>query len=147
MWDLYHYVGCWVLVLGHHCRVGMFSCHLIPIVMVVQPGELVPDGCWCSLLLTLAASTHDPPCKQWLTGLGVGAGLSIIIVGSWGGCWAVPCHCGTPGAWFHQRRVVIQCCCWAWGVFFQGPFLQHIYNLKLMKTVSWFEETRNIKLT
>ena len=85
-------VGYRVLVLGHHRRVVVFSCHLIPIVVVVHPGELVPDGRWCSLLSSLAASTHNPPCEQWLTGLGVGAGSSVVVVGSWAGCWAVPCH-------------------------------------------------------
>ena len=71
-------------MLGHHRRVVMFSCHLIPIVVIVHSGELVPGGCWCSFLSSLAASTHDPPCEQWLTGLGVGAGSSVVVVGSWG---------------------------------------------------------------
>ena len=31
---------------------------------------------------SLAASTCDPPCKQWLTGLGAGAGLFLVVV-SW----------------------------------------------------------------
>ena len=44
---------------------------------------------------SLAANTHNPPCKQWLTGLGVGAGSSVVVVGGWGRGWAVPCCCGT----------------------------------------------------
>jgi hypothetical protein len=31
---------------------------------------------------------------EWLTGLGVGAGSSDIVVGCWGGCWAGPHHSG-----------------------------------------------------
>ena len=99
-------VGCQVLMVGHHCRVVMFSCHLILIVVVVHSGELVPDGCWCSLLSSLAASTHDPPCKQWLTGLGVlghllslwragvGVGLFLVIVGPW--CMVLSEEAGYP---------------------------------------------------
>jgi hypothetical protein len=42
----------------------------------------------CALVVTsaggyqgplLVTSTHDPPCKQWLTGLGAGAGSSPVV--------------------------------------------------------------------
>ena len=39
--------------------------------------------------LSLAASTCDPPCKQWLTGLGAGAGLFLVVI-SW--LQSHPCH-------------------------------------------------------
>jgi hypothetical protein len=45
----------------------------------------------CPLLL--AASTHDPPCEQWLAGLGAGAGLFLLLrllAHSCGGGWGVP---------------------------------------------------------
>jgi len=48
--------------------------------------------CPCSLFpvpLSLVSSTHNPPCKQWLTGLGVGA-RSFFVVVLWS--WSHPCH-------------------------------------------------------
>jgi hypothetical protein len=47
-------------------------CHIIP---------LSPDigRCRCHPKLLLDVSTHDPPCEQWLTGLGAGATLLRVL--------------------------------------------------------------------
>jgi hypothetical protein len=57
----------------------LVSVVVVPVIVVGLPVVLVPVGRWCSSLL-LSASTHDPPCEQWLTGLGVGAGSSVVVV-------------------------------------------------------------------
>jgi hypothetical protein len=85
----------------------------VVVVMLMLPIEVVPLGRWCSLLSSLAASSHHPPCEQWLTGvrggcrvvrrrcgvLGPGAGLFLVDVG--------PLLC--------RRRLDIHCPGWAWG--------------------------------
>ena len=57
-----------------------------------------------------AASTHDPPCEQWLTELGVGAGCwslasGLLVHRYSGGC---PLSC-CPVA-VHHCAVVVHCC-------------------------------------
>jgi hypothetical protein len=61
----------------------------IPIIVVIVVPLTVPLApfstgsssflAWCSPTSLLAANTRDPPCKQLLTDMGVGAGLSVII--------------------------------------------------------------------
>ena len=112
--------------------------HHVPIVIVMLmlmiPIELVPLGYCCFLLhcSLLALTISD-------SRAGVGAGLSIIVVG----CWAVPCKC---------RALVLGfvITCWL-SVVVVGhglwvPLLQHVYDIKLMKTVSLLKKT-SIKLT
>jgi hypothetical protein len=93
------------------------------------------------VVASLAASTNHPPCEQWLTGLGV-ARSSVIVVGCWEGCWAVPRRCGALVLGFvvvgWLSVVVVGHGVWG---------RRYVYDLKLMKTVSWLKETRNIKLT
>ena len=70
----------------------------------------------------------------------MGSGLPIIVVG----CWAVPCQYGALVLGFvivgWLSIVVVGHGLWV-------PSLQHVYDLKLMKTVRLLKETRNIKLT
>jgi len=69
-------------------------------------------------MVVLVNIVHNPPCEWWLTGLGVGAGSSVVVVGNWGRFWAVPCH--------HGALVLV----------FVIPYpmsLQHVYDLKLRK--------------
>jgi hypothetical protein len=90
-------------------------CHLlvpVVVVMVVLPAVLAPAGTW--YLLLSAASTCEP-CEQWLTGLGEGDGSSIVVVGSWGECWAVP-RCHEALVLVFVVVGVIRRCGWAWGV-------------------------------
>ncbi|KAF8223582.1 hypothetical protein L208DRAFT_1411624, partial [Tricholoma matsutake] len=48
--------------------------------MVVLLIEVILHGRWCSLLTSLVASTHHPPCEQWLTGLGGTNDVSFVPV-------------------------------------------------------------------
>ena len=95
-------VGCWVLVPvssiiigGRASGEGPGSCSVVTLLPLLWSLpwslslswiELALLRRWWSFLSLLAASTHDPPCEQWLTGLWAGAGLSIIH-----------CHCGELG--------------------------------------------------
>jgi hypothetical protein len=52
----------------------------VPIVVVVSGGSFLA---WCSP--SLASNTHNPPCEQLLTGVGAGAGSSVVV-GVFCGC-------------------------------------------------------------
>jgi hypothetical protein len=61
----------------------------IPVIVVIVIPLTVPLApfstgsglflAWCLPMSSLAANTHDPPCKQFLADVGVGAGSSVII--------------------------------------------------------------------
>ena len=61
------------------------SCSLVTHSLIV-PSPLVS---LFPVPLSLVSSTHNPPCKKWLTGLGVGA-RSFFVVVLWS--WSHPCH-------------------------------------------------------
>lgn len=73
--------------------------------------------CWALVLIAVVVGCYHPrsTLEQWLAGLGTGAGLFLVIVGPW--CSFLSSYAGYLS------------CCWAWGVLFQGPSLQHVYNL------------------
>jgi hypothetical protein len=67
----------WWQVLWWGVRCFVHFVHSAPVLFVT----------WCSFVYPplpspsrdVAVSTRDPPCKQWLAGLGAGAGLSFIM--------------------------------------------------------------------
>jgi hypothetical protein len=94
-------LACWVphVIVGYWCQLAPFvvvvgaCCHVVLVLVwfvVVACWVLVLV--WCRLLLP--TNTHNPPCEQLLTGLVVGAKLSVGGVGD--SCGAG--HC-SPHSW------------------------------------------------
>ena len=151
MWVLHHQCG----VSGAGAGVWCHHRVVMPVVRVLGHAQSSPccccrghccGHCHCHGLSWPSSGAGGHFCHCWLLAPVIhpmssgsqgwwqvlGCLLSIVIVGSWGGCWAVPQH-WTLVLVFDNTGI---CCGWAWGVLFQGPLLQHICNLKLMKTIS-----------
>jgi hypothetical protein len=85
------------------------------------------------VLVVVVGFLHPPPLRavaHRAGGIRRRRGVRVRVLGCSLSIWG-------PGAWC-RRRLVIRCRGWSFK-------LQHAYDLKRMKTISWSKETQNIK--